>query len=132
MSDKEETMEESVPTGQDDDEMEDDNEYEDVDDEAEDDDDEEDSDDDAEEEEGEGEGEGEGGEEEEGEEEEGETGPPKTYLPGKPLEEGEELVCDENAYIMYHQANTGIIFLKNIMSKFLNNYFIYRCPMPQL
>ena len=103
MSDKEETMEESVPTGEGDDEMEDDNEYEDVDDEAEDDDDEEDSDDDAEEEEGEGEG---------GEEEEGETGPPKTYLPGKPLEEGEELVCDENAYIMYHQANTGNIFKK--------------------
>lgn len=45
---------------------------------------------------------------EEGEEEEGEPdGPPQTYLPGKPLEEGEELVCDENAYIMYHQANTG-------------------------
>ena len=46
---------------------------------------------------------------EEGEEEEGDPdGPPQTYLPGKPLEEGEELVCDENAYIMYHQANTGI------------------------
>ena len=48
---------------------------------------------------------------EEGEEEEeedgGETGPPQTYLPGKPLEEGEELVCDENAYLMFHQANTG-------------------------
>lgn len=29
------------------------------------------------------------------------------YLPGKPLEEGEELVCDESAYIMLHQAKTG-------------------------
>ena len=47
----------------------------------------------------------EGGEEGEGEGED--NGPPQTYLPGKPLEEGEELVCDENAYIMYHQANTG-------------------------
>lgn len=29
------------------------------------------------------------------------------YLPGKPLEEGEELVCDESAYVMLHQARTG-------------------------
>ncbi|KZS12453.1 glutamate-rich WD repeat-containing protein 1 [Daphnia magna] len=34
-------------------------------------------------------------------------GPQQTYLPGKPLEEGEELVCDENAYLMFHKANTG-------------------------
>jgi ribosome assembly protein RRB1 len=46
-------------------------------------------------------------EEEAGEEDENE-GPQQTYLPGKPLEEGEELVCDENAYLMFHQANTGI------------------------
>lgn len=31
----------------------------------------------------------------------------KVYLPGKPLEEGEELVCDQTAYIMYHQAQTS-------------------------
>ncbi|XP_036330567.1 glutamate-rich WD repeat-containing protein 1-like [Rhagoletis pomonella] len=31
----------------------------------------------------------------------------EVYLPGKPLEEGEELVCDESAYIMLHQASTG-------------------------
>lgn len=29
------------------------------------------------------------------------------YLPGNPLEEGEELVCDDSAYIMLHQAHTG-------------------------
>lgn len=29
------------------------------------------------------------------------------YLPGNPLEEGEELVCDQSAYIMLHQAQTG-------------------------
>ncbi|KAH3863812.1 hypothetical protein DPMN_026812 [Dreissena polymorpha] len=34
-------------------------------------------------------------------------GPAKTYLPGEPLEEGEELVCDESAYVLYHQAQTG-------------------------
>ncbi|KAJ8949993.1 hypothetical protein NQ318_002403 [Aromia moschata] len=29
------------------------------------------------------------------------------YLPGQPLEEGEELMCDQTAYIMYHQAQTN-------------------------
>lgn len=32
---------------------------------------------------------------------------PEVYLPGKPLAEGEELVCDDSAYIMLHQAHTG-------------------------
>lgn len=41
-------------------------------------------------------------------EEDENEGPQQTYLPGKPLEEGEELVCDENAYLMFHKANTGI------------------------
>ncbi|KAK2714194.1 hypothetical protein QYM36_008677 [Artemia franciscana] len=31
----------------------------------------------------------------------------ETYLPGQPIEEGEELVCDESAYIMLHTAETG-------------------------
>lgn len=36
-----------------------------------------------------------------------ETGEQDVYLPGKPLEAGEELVCDESAYVMLHQARTG-------------------------
>ncbi|XP_025829544.1 glutamate-rich WD repeat-containing protein 1-like [Agrilus planipennis] len=31
----------------------------------------------------------------------------EVYLPGKPLKEGDELVCDETAYIMLYQAQTG-------------------------
>lgn len=42
---------------------------------------------------------------EENEENENENG--EVYLPGKPIEDGEELVCDESAYIMLHQAKTG-------------------------
>lgn len=41
------------------------------------------------------------------EEEAGTSGNSKVYLPGKPLEEGEELICDESAYVMLHQAQTG-------------------------
>lgn len=32
---------------------------------------------------------------------------PKTYLPDQPLKEDEHLVCDQSAYIMLHQAQTG-------------------------
>ena len=32
----------------------------------------------------------------------------KIYLPGNPMEEDEELVCDNEAYWMYHQAQTGV------------------------
>lgn len=35
------------------------------------------------------------------------TVPEEVYLPGKPLEEGEQLVCDQSAYKMLHQAQTG-------------------------
>lgn len=31
----------------------------------------------------------------------------EVYIPGKPLAEGEELVCDQSAYVMLHQAQTG-------------------------
>lgn len=31
----------------------------------------------------------------------------QVYLPGIPLREGEELVCDESAYVMLHAAQTG-------------------------
>ncbi|KAL5484641.1 hypothetical protein EMCRGX_G021171 [Ephydatia muelleri] len=52
---------------------------------------------------------------EEEEEDEGEDGenattgeePKQVYLPGQPLEEGEELVYDHTAYHMYHEAQTG-------------------------
>ncbi|XP_016980874.2 glutamate-rich WD repeat-containing protein 1 [Drosophila rhopaloa] len=33
--------------------------------------------------------------------------PKEVYLPGKMLAEDEELVCDESAYVMLHQASTG-------------------------
>lgn len=32
---------------------------------------------------------------------------PNVYLPGQPLQEGEELVCDQSAYVMLHQAQSG-------------------------
>lgn len=35
------------------------------------------------------------------------TTPKQVYLPGQPLEEGEELTCDPTAYVMYHQAQTS-------------------------
>lgn len=32
----------------------------------------------------------------------------QVYLPGKPLREGEELVCDESAYVLLREIQTGI------------------------
>ncbi|ESP01420.1 hypothetical protein LOTGIDRAFT_111616 [Lottia gigantea] len=42
------------------------------------------------------------------EEENGSTSKPKrqVYLPGDEMEDGEQLVCDESAYHLYHQAQT--------------------------
>ena len=31
----------------------------------------------------------------------------KVYVPGDELVEGDQLVCDESAYVMYHRAQTG-------------------------
>lgn len=36
---------------------------------------------------------------------------PQVYLPGNPLQEGEELVCDESAYILLREIQTGLKYL---------------------
>ncbi|KAK5640050.1 hypothetical protein RI129_010861 [Pyrocoelia pectoralis] len=41
------------------------------------------------------------------EEDNNETVEKSVYLPGAPLEEGEQLVCDPTAYVMLHQLQTG-------------------------
>ena len=33
--------------------------------------------------------------------------PEKTYFPGDKMEDDEQLVCDDSAYMLYHAAQTG-------------------------
>lgn len=59
-------------------------------------------------------------EEDEGSNADDET--PKTYLPDQPLKEDEHLVCDQSAYVMLHQAQTGAPCLSfDIISDNLGN-----------
>ena len=46
-------------------------------------------------------------EDEEGSSDEEDTGEKRVFLPGNEIEEGEELVVDESAYRILHQAQTG-------------------------
>lgn len=47
----------------------------------------------------------------------------KVFLPGDPIAEGEELVFDESAYTMYHQAQTGIVQFYELVSYIVNTHF---------
>lgn len=47
----------------------------------------------------------------------------KVYLPGDPIAEGEELVFDESAYTMYHQAQTGIVQFYELVSYIVYTHF---------
>lgn len=49
-------------------------------------------------------------------------GTSEVYLPGKPLEEGEELVHDSSAYHMYHVVSLHFQTLRKI--KFVTNHSI--------
>lgn len=43
----------------------------------------------------------------EDDDDEGQDQGTEVYLPGRKLEADEELVCDDSAYVMLHQAHTG-------------------------
>jgi len=54
--------------------------------------------------------------------------PKEVYLPTKSLEDGEELVCDQSAYVMLHQAQTGAPCLSFDIIK--DNLGDDRCQFP--
>lgn len=48
------------------------------------------------------------------------------YLPGQPLKEDEELVCDESAYVMLHEVHAGKIPLHVVLDITLIAQQIFR------
>lgn len=64
-------------------------------------------------------------EDEDDEEMDEESEDKKVYLPGDPIAEGEELVFDESAYTMYHQAQTGSVHFYERVSYIFITFLIH-------
>ena len=60
-----------------------------------------------------------------------ESGEKNIYLPGDPIADGEELVFDESAYMMYHQAQTGTVCHSNSIIKGICKWKHHLYVMPQ-